>query len=405
MSPKKHARLSASGSHRWMHCTGSVRATAGMESKSSKYAIEGTAAHELAAACLTENRSANAQASIWNYATTVYDEKDVGHVIPVTQEMIDAVQMYVDYVRERAVGGELRVETEFDLAPLKPPEPMFGTADAMIWFPDKLFLEVADLKYGQGVTVEAEDNSQLMMYALGAVVALGKRPERIRVTIVQPRGHHDEGPIRSYEFTWAELVEFKNKLFGKAKETQDPNAPLTPGPWCKFCPALPTCSAHHKLAVATAQEEFSVLSDEGALPPPDQISPEQRRFVLENAQVVIDWLQSVQADALARVLRGEEVEGFKVVEGRSNRKWKDEERVEMYLTRKGLKVDERRTSKLISPAQAEKIFKAKGFKKIPEKFIEKPPGAPRLAPADDPRPAMIVGIDAEFEVLAPTHEE
>lgn len=383
-----HARLGASKSERWMNCPGSVALTADIPETTSKWADEGTVAHAYAAAQLGAGPTA-----------TVTRE-----FVPVTQEMEEAVQVYVDYVRAAARDNALFIETQFNLAPLSPPEPMFGTADAVIWDESSKTLEVIDYKHGQGVYVEVQDNPQFLMYALGAVVELKKRPEKIITTVVQPR-HHADPKIRSAEYTWDELVAFKKRLFERAAATQVEGAPLAVGSWCKFCPAQAICPAQHAHAVTVTECDFAVMEpgDEDTLTDPKFLTDAQLKFVLESADLVRDWFTAVEAHVLTRLTSGGSFSGYKVVAGKTNRQWKDETHIAQYLSRKGLKKSERTTTKLISPSQAEKLFKAKKLGKLPERFTEKPAGAPRLAPESDPRPAIDAGAD--FSILTTPHEE
>jgi hypothetical protein len=414
MPPTTHARLGASKSHRWMACAGTIRMSEGIEETTSEYAKEGTAAHELAEQFLSPAgspfdrgmegdiqeafRRARGAHTDWEVIN------DEGR-FPVTQEMVDAVAVYVNYVRERAVGGELRIEQAFDLAPLNPPEEMYGTADAVVWHEDTRTLEVIDYKHGRGVVVEAVDNSQIRMYALGAVVAIGKRPDTIRTTIVQPRAHHPDGPIRSDEFGWEELVSFKEELFERAHATQDPDAPLVAGDHCRFCPALAICPAQKDHAVVLAQEEFEVLATPGgALPSPEALTLEQLDVVLRGADIVTRWLDAVRAHVANAIERGEEVPGWKLVEGKRNRRWVDEAAVDRYMARKKIKKKSRYKESLVSPAQAEKLLKKIGVE-LPRKFWEQPEGAPKLVPAEDKRPAIPSSVEQDFEVLAPTQGE
>lgn len=392
MPPTTHAKLGASSSHRWMNCAGSIRMSEGIEDVGSDYAREGTAAHEVGERCLRHGTDAIAYLDT---IVAVEDEQGVHH-FTVTEEMAEAVQVYVDHIRNRIeeLGGAdavtMFVEHRFDLTPLNPPGPMYGTSDCTLWVPEARHLDVNDYKHGAGVAVDATENSQLMMYALGAVVELGKRPETIRVTITQPRGHHPAGIIRSYDFTWAELIAFKEELFDRARATEDPDAPLNPGEWCRFCPAAPTCPAKREQTQLVTQDMFDVVAppeEAGTLPAPENITDEQLAFILHNSGQVMDWLRSVEAHVMRRLERGK-FPGYKLVEGRSNRRWRDEDAVDTYLRGRGLKKDERYKSKLISPAQAEKALKGRDGPPLPERLWEKPEGKPKLVPEHDKRPAL-----------------
>lgn len=403
MPPTTHAKLGASASHRWMNCPGSIQAAEGIEDEGSDYAREGTAAHEVGERCLRHGTDAIVYLDT---VIAVEDEQGVHH-FTVTEEMCEAVQVYVDHIRRRIdeMGDHevtMFVEHQFDLTPLNPPGPMYGTSDCTLWCETIRHLDVNDYKHGAGVAVDATENSQLMMYALGAVVELGKRPETIRVTITQPRGHHPAGIIRSYDFTWDELIEFKQELFDRARDTEKPDAPRVAGDWCRFCAAAPTCPAKRAQAVAVAQQAFDVVEPPdaaGTLPVVEDITDEQLSFILQNSGQVMDWLRSVEAHVMRRLERGEEFPGYKLVEGRSNRRWKDPEAVDKYLRGRGLKKGERFKMKLLSPAQAEKALKATEGPPLPEKLWEKPTGKLKLAPEGDSRPAIARGAQDVFGVV------
>lgn len=391
MPPTEHAVLGASSSHRWMACPGSVRLSEGLPDHESEYAREGSAAHALAETILRGE-------------TVALGAPVPGHPdFEITDEMLEAVEVFVEYVREQARGNELFIEQTFDLDPLKPPAPMFGTADAVVWDEENSHLHVIDYKHGQGVAVDADENSQLMYYALGAVVELRRRPAKVTVTIVQPRGFHPAGPVRSWSFTWDDLKDFKDELFTAAERTQDEDAPLEVGDHCRFCKALPTCPAQAANAVEVAQTEFDVIEEtEGAaLPAPADLDTEQLLVVLRAGDYVMDWIRAVHEHAIHLLDTGHEVPGWKLVEGRSHRRWSDEEAAAKYLQGKGLKKNERYKMKLISPAQAERTLKSKGMLdgswKL-EKLIEKPEGKPKLAPADDARPALPPSAQEDFDI-------
>jgi len=173
MPPTTHARLGASSSKRWMNCPGSVQLSEGMPDKTSIFAMEGTAAHELGEMVIASQLKLQGGSPFDHVGTHIPVEGDGGEVslILVTEEMATAVDVLVKHVGDRYDAlleedpdAEIFLERTFDLAPLSPPEPMFGTADITIWCPTLKHLEVIDYKHGQGVIVEVEENSQLMMY-------------------------------------------------------------------------------------------------------------------------------------------------------------------------------------------------------------------------------------------------
>lgn len=397
MPPTTHASLGASSSHRWMACPGSVALSEGIPDSTSPYAIEGTAAHDLGEMALAKGFDCD----VWlgteiKVTERLEDGRIEVHHVEVTEEMCEAVQVYVDHVRKQheaaGEGAELMLERKFDLSPLNPPGPMFGTSDAVIWAPTTRVLDISDYKHGQGVAVDATENSQLRYYALGAVVALNKKPDLIRMTIVQPRASHPAGIIRTDEMTWDELVSFKSELFAAGARTQEPDAPLVPGEHCRFCKAQAICPAQRKMAIEVAQSEFDV-EPEPVLTPAEQLTEEQLALVLEKADLIRNWLGAVESHVVSLLDRGQEVVGWKLVEGRSNRRWKDEEHVETVLV--GILGDEAHEKKLLSPAKAEKALKGIGTKLDPD-LVEKPAGRPKLVPAHDARPALLPSAQDEF---------
>jgi len=397
----KHAVLGASSSDRWMNCPASVRLSEDLPDSTSSYATEGTAAHSLAERALRKGLDAD----VW--LDSYIDAK--GEKVLVDEEMIEAVQTYINHIRKKvqAAGEGARhlLEVRFDLSPLNPPGPMFGTADSVLWQPEINLLDIDDYKHGAGVVVDAWENSQLMYYALGAVLELNIKPNKIRVTIVQPRGIHPDGIVRVYEFGWRELVAFKRRLFTRAIETQAPNAEIKMGGWCKFCKALPVCPAHKGNALVVAQEEFADMP--ARMPPsPERLTQDEILLVLEKMDLVQDWFRSIRVFVQEGLERGEEMPGWKLVERRAVRKWVSEsEAVEWFLAQ-GFEHADAYTKKVISPAQMEKRVKAtlpRGQKKEAaeslELLTEKKSSGYNLAPATDPRPAISGSAADDFDVL------
>lgn len=397
MPPKKHARLGASSSERWIVCPGSIAASEGMPNESSVYSREGTAAHGLAEMALTEGLPA----ADWIGETIYVAEEDATYPIEVTEEMAEAVQVFVDLVFSRVFTRtshlhpvERFLEVQFDLEPLNPPEPMYGTADAVTWDPTTRTLYVDDYKHGQGVVVEAVDNSQIAMYGLGAVLKLRKRPDRIVLTICQPRASHPDGRTRSWEITWDELLAFKDELMAAARRTQDPDAPLVAGDHCRFCPASPTCLAQRAQAMEVAQTDFDAVDVAEELAPPERLTHDELRFVLDKAPLVESWFNAVRAYAQGELEAGREVPGYKLVAGRSNRRWVDEEKAARWLIRRIGKKGAY-TQKLLSVAQAEKTLKKEGHV-LKEALVEKPEGKPKLAPAENVQAALLPPAVTDF---------
>ncbi len=417
----KHSSLGASSSHRWMACPGSVNLSEGMPRKGSIYADEGTAAHELAARCLQNN---GLDAII--FLDTVIQTDDMETAVRVTDEMTEAVQVYVDYVRKLQTedGFELiGIEKQFDLAPLNPPAPMWGRADAVLFRPPlkprqvregitlakPSVLEVVDFKYGAGTVVVVEKNTQGLYYAIGAVLATGRSAGNIRVTIAQPRAAHPEGIVRSWDCSWDELVAFRQELLAGAVATQQDDAPLHTGDHCRFCPALAVCPAQADLAQATAKTAFKQIAvtdefpaSEARLPVPEALGLEELRNVMRVAPTVTDWLKAVMEHMRDLTEAGVET-GYKLVPKRGRRLWKDETEVEQVLTdRLGSRAF---SQKLLSVTQAEKVFKLLG-PDVPPEFAELwamvssgtnlvPNADPRTAIAPPPKPTEVFEVHPE----------
>lgn len=315
-------------------------------------------------------------------------------------QMYRDVLPYVEHVE--SLDGQLECEVRVSLAPLDPPSDMFGTVDAMVWDPLTETLHIRDLKFGQGVVVEIDDdegrpNPQAMYYLLGSVLKLGRRPKNMTIGIVQPRAFHPDGHVRVRVVSWDELVQFRHLLLARAREASKPDAPVGPvGDHCRFCKAKAVCPAQRKNAVVLAQTEFDTTPNEPALPAPEGLTEDQLVAILERGKLVEDWISSVREYALTRLSNGGDVPGFKLVEGRRSRQWRDNDEAEAWL-RQRYKVGDIFNKKLISPAQAEKLVKDRPRLEIPDEMILVNAGKPKLAPADSPKPALNSG--EEFPTL------
>lgn len=395
----KHASLGASSAERWMNCPGSINMGRGLVDRDTKYAREGTAAHKLAEMCLTHSVPAE------TYLGTMVEGFEVD------SEMVEAVQVFLDHVTsllEQDDGAVLRVEQTFDLKDLNPPGKMFGTSDVVVYQPDEEMLHVCDLKFGTGVIVEVVGNQQLRYYALGALLAFeSENPglrgliKRIRITIVQPRVPHRDGLVRSEDLVYDEVVSFAVELLEAARATADPDAPLIPGEWCRFCRAAPRCPSLSGAAIELAQREFEEVTDVTEMPDPRLLSLDELERVIEKAPVVEKWFSQVRAYIHGELTAGREVPGFKLVDKRGTRKWKDDDKkVLRALKHFGLKPSDVQTKKLMSPAQVEKVLKQhEESPKVIVDLWEKVSSGHNVALESDPRPAAIVGPETEFTML------
>lgn len=398
---KTHADLSASSAYRWMACGGSVRLSRGKPNRSSPYAIEGTVAHIIGQKCLD-----NPKLDIDSFVGLEVKEPESKELVEVTQEMADNVAIYTNYCRSlmQRPGTRYWVERKFSLESLNPPDLMYGTSDFPAYEPAERVLEIVDLKYGQGVTVEVEENEQEMYYALGAVMALQAEErlpiEKVKITIVQPRIPHVNGPIRSWEISIEELLAFADRLLVLAGRALSPDAPLVPGDHCRFCPVAGECPALARHAGAIAQTDFDDMVD---VPPnPETLPAEVLAHILNNLDILTAWANAVRANALDRLERGHPVPGYKAVPKRASRKWVNPEEVAERLDALGFTEEQISETKVRSVAQLEKKVGPAKFGKMiggATDLIEKVSSGYTLAPDADVRPALPLGAQNDFSVL------
>lgn len=397
-----HSPIGASSAYRWMPCPGSVELSKGIESKSSEYAEEGTDAHALGEKFLLA-RSRDVQS--W-----------LDKVIPgsktnrkASQDMIDAVQEYVDYVLDFVDGPEaceIHIEHKFHLKHLM--DDLYGTNDVNVATKD--VLRVIDYKHGKGVAVEVVENPQLMYYALGAIHEHPKI-EMVELVIVQPRAPHADGAIRTWWLTREELVKWgTDVLIPSAKATKVKGAKIEAGKWCRFCPAMPVCPEMAQKAIEMAQQDFTVIEDPKTIvmPEPEQLSMEQILKILEFGPVLESYAKEVKNYVHGLLENGKDVPGYKLVAKRSNRAW-DDARDQEALTNKIKEHAEKKGKdvaavmytepKLRSPAQMEKDLGA-AFKREIEEFWNKPDNGTTIAPEGDKRAAAPRSAAVDFLPLA-----
>lgn len=394
----QHASLGASSAYRWMNCPGSVNLSIGIQESESVHAAEGTAAHKLADLCLRKGVDASL------YAGTQIDGFEV------TVEMVDAVQMFLDEVRRVAAldpQSVVFIERQFNLDDLKPPARMFGTADAMVFLPSFRKLVVLDLKYGRGVLVEVEGNRQLRYYALGGLLEFEKNLyksgaiDEVEIVIVQPRAQHIDGAIRSETIEYLDLVDWTMELLEAAKATQQEDAPLKAGPWCRWCRAKAICPAIRERAQLVAQVEFADLP-ESKPPAPETLPAEVLVEVLDNMNILEEWLTAVKAYAHVLLEQGYDLPGWKLVAKRAMRKWKDEKDALGALYDMGLSEDDATTTKIRSPAQIDAVMKRYGGDpKSIEHLYHKQSSGTTLVPESDSRPPARPMLEEFFEEADP----
>ena len=374
---KKHARLSASGSHRWLACPGSILLEESYpEDVVSEFAEYGTAGHQLAQLCLEKERPATLfEGQIFNKSENFPDG------FKVDTEMADAVQTYLDYCNSLG-EGETHIEKRVDFSLCV--EEGFGTAD-FIKIKDNE-IHVVDLKMGKGVKVNAEWNTQGMLYALG-IVWDSKLADNdlVHIAIVQPRLDH----ISEWSITVNELLTWaRDEVKPKAEQAWNGEPIFNPGEsQCRFCKAKPTCKALAEHSLKTAMDTFTDIPTEEDLKEVHTLTHAEIGALLPRVNTLVNWAKSLEAHAFNELNKGQEIPGYKLVMGRNgNRKWTDEDDIERKLTQLGIRKSEMFSKKLLTPAQMCKIIKKKDLSVTQiETFWNSPEGKPTIAVESDSR--------------------
>lgn len=369
--PSKHAKLSASSALRWINCPGSVALADQLPAPgSSAYADEGTLAHALA-----ELKLRKFLGDVGDY------DKELAQIQAseyYNGEMEEATDFYVDTVLEHlaAAGAdaELMIEQQFSLANWVPEG--FGTSDAVIIGGN--VIEVIDLKYGKGIKVDAVNNPQLRLYGLGASALFGDLYDfnTVRTTIIQPRLDHvstEEQPLKEL-LLWAE-----EDVAPRATMALEGTDYLATGDWCRFCPAKAVCRKRAEYNLELARDEFKA---------PPLLTDEEIGEVLRRAEEIQKWTSDIQDYALEQALAGKHFDGWKLVEGRSNRKYADDLKVAETLVAAGYDEAMLYERKLYGITAMEKIVGKKKLTTTLGDLIVKPAGKPVLVPESDKREAI-----------------
>ena len=362
-----HAVLSASGAHRWLNCLPSARLELEFVNNESSAAAEGTAAHALCEHKLKKALHMRSKRPVSVYNSDEMEEHSDAYVEFVMEQLELAKQSCTDPL--------ILIEQRLDFSCYVPQG--FGTGDCIIIADKKL--HIIDFKYGMGVLVDAVDNPQMKLYALGALEIYDSLYdiEEVSMTIFQPR--------RENVSTWAIRVEAlkdwaEKELKPKAKKAYDGEGEYLPGEWCTFCRAAVKCRARAEEKLKLAQSEFKL---------PPLLTDSEIEEVLSKLSDLTKWANEIIAYATdAAVNHGKEWHGFKVVEGRSVRKYKDEDAVAEVAKANGYKDIFRQS--LITLTEMERLMGKSKFEKILGDLIYKPPGKPTLVPLSDKRPAMNV---------------
>lgn len=365
MPPNGHAILSASSSNRWLHCPPSARLGESYEDKGSDYAAEGTDAHSL---CEYKLRKALGQKA----------KNPTKQLSWYSEEMEDCATGYAAYILEQVEAAKqtcadpvVLIEQRVDFS--RWVEQGFGTADCIVIADGTL--RICDYKHGLGILVSAEDNPQMKCYALGALELFDGiyDIDTVSMTIYQPRRQN----ISTFEIS-------KNELYRWAEEVLKPTAALAfagdgnylCGEWCGFCKAKHECRARAEANLSLAQHDFKL---------PPLLTDTEIEVILSRVDELVAWASDIKGYALQQAVSGKEWNGWKLVEGRSNRKYTNEAAVIQAVSKAGFDPYEK---KLLGITALQKLLGKTRFDELLTGFIEKPQGKPTLVPESDKRPAM-----------------
>ena len=367
---RSHARLNASSSHRWMMCPPSVKLSEQFADKPSPYAEEGTFLHELCELKLHRYLGDMVPELIEEqYAEHRDNDFYSDEAESVTDEYVAFCIETIEAVRLSCPDPLIMVEHRLDYSEYVPEG--FGTGDLII-VADGV-IEVIDFKGGRGVRVDANRNSQLMLYGLGALLEFDPLYDihTVRMTIVQPRLSNTS----TYEITAQELIRWaETEVRPKAMLAYEGAGEFCAGEWCRFCKARYTCRKRSEYHMRLAEHDFRQ---------PDLLSDEEIADILPVADSLNSWVQDLLAYATQAAVNGKSWPGYKLVAGRTVRKYTSEAEVIKAATEAGY-TDIYKTT-LLGVGDLEKRMGRKRFGEVLGKFIIKPAGAPTLVPETDAR--------------------
>ena len=398
----EHSPLGPSSSKRTINCPGSVNATINVKDGESIYAAEGTAAHFISELCRKQNKFA----IDWLGCKVQAD----GFTFEVDEEFADSVQEFIDWCEE--IDGTPLIEQRIDYSAYFPEStiklygPTFGTLDDARLRDEDVY--ITDFKHGKGAQEFAERNTQLLLQALGVWEAFNwlYKIKGFWLQICQPRLDHKDRWYVSVE----DLLEWARETIPEWAARVELGIDFKAGDWCKFCRIRKTCAVRANAAVQLMLEEgeFEDLDNlevhaMRGLNRAQFIDNEKLAKILPALDLFTKWIKDMKSRALTALIGGEKIGDWKIVEGRSNRVWKDNQeggRSEVGAKLRSLGVDPYHEPKLISVAEAEKALGKKTFATSPLKeFVLKPQGKPKLAPGTDKRAAVTTTTLDEFENL------
>ena len=410
--PDVHALLSASSSKQWLHCPPSVRLQENFPNESSVYAAEGTFAHEV---CEYKVRK-YLKERVKRPQSEEYDTEEIEQITDVYAEFVISI---IEQMKENGCEPLAFVEERVDYSHIAPSG--FGTADMLIIGKDEQgrgILHVCDFKTGAGVFVDADHNSQMMLYAIGALAAYGflYDIEIVRMSIIQPRLDN----ISTFECSRQELEDWGESIKPTAMLAFEGKGEQHPGDWCRFCRAKPVCKACADEALALCREDFLDLdagafddtAEESDMTAPYEADTQTAVFkqpglipinelaeILPTLNRISSWIEAVFAFVSSEAINhGVPIPGYKVVEGRSKRVFTDTKAVVDTAVQNGYTDLYKQT--LITLTEFEKMMGKKKFNELFGQYVAKPPGKLALVPESDPRePVDLTTPGQEFSAL------
>lgn len=372
--PTQHALLSASGAHRWLHCTGSPLLEKEFPDTTSVYAQEGTLAHELCELKLKKYTTVMPKGT-YTRAHNKIMESELWQ-----NEMESTSETYLEYVKGIMLSCEIApavlIEKRVDFSRYVPEG--FGTADCLILAGDTL--HVIDYKHGKDVVVDADHNPQMMLYALGAMseLSLLYRFKSVHMTIVQPRVNN----ISEFTMTADELREWGESVVKpKAEAAISGNGTFEAGDWCRFCRAKQQCKTRY-------ESNDSLYPQLSAQHDPRLITLDELGEYLRRGRDMAAWLEDMKEYALSESLAGADVPGWKAVEGRGSRAFTDTDEAIDILIKNGIDKSVLYERRVLTLAQMEKAVGKKAFGEIVGNLVVKNPGKPTLVEESDKRPKI-----------------
>lgn len=369
-----HALLSPSSAHRWLNCPLAPRLEATLPDNTSDYAKEGTVAHslcEVSAALYFKKIKKTEYNKVLKKlkANSLWDD-----------EMLKTAELYVEHLASNAMKFNhepyVAFEVRVDISDYVPDG--FGKCDCIMFGEDTLI--ITDYKHGKGVPVSAENNPQLMLYALGALKLyrplFGDAIKKIAIYIDQPRLNSLDG----WEIEIETLIKWGEEVKPKAQAAFIGIGEYKAGEWCRFCRANGICKAQAEQRIG-AFDDFSDVIGES----PDLLSDEDMSAVLEKGSLLVEWYKFVQERALERLLAGKKIPGYKLVEGRSVRGWTNQDEALKTIEESGVERAMIYNYVPKSLAELEKMLGKVKFNEVAGQFVHKPAGKPTLAVSSDSR--------------------